>query len=131
MNRISAVVTAIESVDTITVVDFDASGTPMRMMALEMTERVEVGSKVLLGVKASGVILAKAFGGSLSISNRLDAVVESVKNGRLVSSVKVRFGEARMESIITRESSERMGLQPGDRLTVLIKASDLSVLELQ
>ena len=131
MNRISAVVTAIESVDTITVVDFDASGTPMRMMALEMTERVEVGSKVLLGVKASGVILAKAFGGSLSISNRLDAVVESVKNGRLVSSVKVRFGEARMESIITRESSERMGLQPGDRLTVLIKASDLSILELQ
>jgi molybdate transport system regulatory protein len=130
VNRIPAVVTAVESLDTITIVSFEALGTPMRMMALEMPETVEIGSRVMLGVKASGVILAKAFSGTLSISNRLDATVESVKNGSLVSSITVRFGEVRMESIVTRESSERMGLQPGDGVTALIKASELSVLEL-
>jgi molybdopterin-binding protein len=130
VNRIPAVVTAIESVDTITIVSFEASGMPMRMMALEMPQTVEVGARVVLGVKASGVILAKAFSGTLSISNRLEATVESVKNGSLVSSVKVRFGESRMESIVTRESSERMALQPGDPVTAMIKASDLSILEL-
>ena len=131
MNRIPAVVTAVESVDGITIVSFQTEGTPMRMMALEMAERVAVGMGVILGVRASGIALATSLGGNLSISNRLDVTVASVTNGELLSSVKVRFGSEVMESIITRESSLRMALQPGDRVTALIKSSDLSILELQ
>lgn len=131
MNRIPAVVTAVESVDGITIVSFEAEGTPMRMMALEMAERVTVGMGVILGVRASGIALATSLEGNLSISNRLDVTVASVTNGQLLSSVKVRFGAEVMESIITRESSQRMALQPGDRVTALIKSSDLSILELQ
>jgi len=131
VNRIPAVVTAVESVDGITIVSFEAEGTPMRMMALEMAERVTVGMGVILGVRASGIALATSLEGNLSISNRLDVTVASVTNGQLLSSVKVRFGAEVMESIITRESSQRMALQPGDRVTALIKSSDLSILELQ
>jgi len=129
MNRISAKVTAIESVESVSIVAFEAAGQPMRMMSLELDGTLAPGAAVTLGVKASSIALAKAFEGELSISNRLEMTVESVTEGQLLCSVKLRFGEALLESIITRESAQRLHLQVGDTVTALIKASDVSILE--
>ena len=131
MNRIGATVKSVESVDNITIVSFEAAGQPMRMMALALNAPLQPGSRVTLGVKASHVSLAKDLGGMLSISNRLNVTVEKVDNGALLCSVKVRLGETLIESIITRESSERMNLRAGDRVTTLIKASELSILSIE
>ena len=129
MNRLEATVTAIECVDDITVIAFDAASMPMRMMALGLTAPLEVGSKVLLGVKASNISLAKGLKGMLSTSNQLDATIEAIKNGTLLCSVKLSIGPFLLESIITRASSERMQLQQGDTVTALIKSSELSIVE--
>jgi molybdopterin-binding protein len=130
VNRISAAVTAVESVENIMSVSFDASGQPMRMMALELNRALQPGVKVVLGVKASNIALAKELGGSVSIANRLDTVIERVTEGALLCSVKLRLEGETIESIISRESYDRMDLRPGDRVTALIKASELSILEL-
>ncbi|MDA3947309.1 MAG: TOBE domain-containing protein [Helicobacteraceae bacterium] len=131
MNKMNAVITAIESFEGITIVSFESASQPMRMMALELDETLQVGSKVLLGAKASNIALAKGALEMLSISNCLDTVVDSVENGVLLSSVKLRFGESLLISVITRDSSKRINLQPGDHVTALIKASELSVLEIK
>jgi len=130
VNRIGAYVTKIERTGNITVVTFDASGQPMRMMALGLNTPIAVGAHVILGAKASHVALAKRLEGDLSISNRLDAVIETVETGALLCSVMLRVGPTLIESIITRESAERMGLQTGDTVKALIKASDLSIMEI-
>ncbi len=129
MNRIEAEITAVETHEGITIVSFEAVGQPLRMMALELDGTLRVGSKVVLGAKASNIALAKGAVEMLSISNCLDTVVESVEKGVLLCSVKLRFGDARLISVITRDSCKRIDIQPGDRLTALIKASELSVLE--
>lgn len=129
MNRIEASVTAIEQHDNISIVSFEADGQPMRMMALDLTLPVEVGSRVILGFKASHVALGRGVAGEISLSNRLDAVIESVETGALLGSVMLRVGPALIESIITRESAERMHLKAGDAITAFIKASDLSVMD--
>ena len=128
MNRIEARITTIERHDNITIVSFDAGGQPMRMMALGLTLPVEAGTHVILGAKASHVALSKYLYGDISISNRLDARIESVETGALLCSVMLRVGPALIESIITRESAEKMELRPGDEVTALIKASDLSII---
>ncbi|UFS61850.1 TOBE domain-containing protein [Sulfurimonas sp. HSL-3221] len=130
MNRIEAYITSIERRDNITIVSFDAGGAPMRMMALGLAIPIAVGTRVILGAKASHVALAKKLEGHLSISNRLEAVIETVETGALLCSVTLRVGPARMESIITRDSAETMALHQGDSVTALIKASDLSILEI-
>ena len=127
MNRIEARITHIEQTDNITILSFDAQGRAMRMMALGLNLPVRNGTAVILGFKASHVALAKALNGSLSISNRLDAVIESVETGALLCSVRLRVGLTSIESIITRESAEHMGLRAGDSVTALIKASDVSI----
>jgi molybdopterin-binding protein len=129
MNRIAAVITAIDSFDGINIVSFVADSQPMRMMALELNKRLQVGSKVILGVKASNIALAGGLKGVLSISNQLKVKIERVDNGELLSSVKFRFAGSLIESIITRDSSMRMNLRPGDEVVALIKSSELSILE--
>ena len=128
MNRINAIVTAIESFENITIVSFQASGQPMRMMALELNSSLGIGSKVTLGVKASHIALAKETNGKLSISNQLKATIESIENGKLLSSVKLSFGNHFLESIITRISAKEMDLRTGERVIALIKSSELSIL---
>ncbi len=129
MNRIAATITAIESFDGINVVSFEADGQPMRMMALELNETLRVGSKVILGIKASNIAIASELKGVLSISNQLKVDIEQVNNGELLSSIKFRFAGSLIESIITRDSSQCMNLCPGDEVVALIKSSELSVLE--
>ncbi len=131
MNRIDAVVTTIDSFENITIVSFEAASQPMRMMALELDKSLVVGSKVTLGVKASNIALAREFSGILSISNQLKVTIESINNGKLLSSIKFSFAGSLIESIITRESVLRMNLQTGTNIIALIKSSELSILEIR
>lgn len=130
MNQISAKVTKIETFENITIVSFLAFGESLKMMSLEMSKNLQIGSIVTLGVKASSVSLAKNLESALSISNQLRVSIQEVNNGTLLASVKLRFGEAFLESIITLESSKRLGLVKNETLIALIKSSDLSILEI-
>jgi molybdopterin-binding protein len=103
----------------------------MKMMALELSDALAVGSSVVLGIKASSIAIATALEGQLSISNRLESRVESLIKGKLLCSIKLRFGTTLLESVITSESAERLRLQPGDKVTALIKASELSIVGAQ
>lgn len=130
MNTIKATVSTIERLENLTAVTFDASGQTMRMVGLEQEERLNPGSRVLLGIKATNIALAKALNGRISISNRLECSVEAIEIGEILCRVRLAFSQTHIESIITKESALYLGLQTGDRVTALIKASELSIAEL-
>ena len=129
MNKISAIVSRVESFENISIVCFTSCNQQLKMMSLELSEDIQIGVSVLLGVKASNISIAKDFSGSLSISNQLSTTLVSLNNGNLLTSVKLNFGDAILESIITLESSKRLNLQENDTVVALIKSSDLSILE--
>jgi len=129
MNRIQAQVTAIKSEQNITIVTFYAAEEVMRMMALELDSKIVVGTKVVLGVKATSITLAKGLSGEVSSSNQLKVYVDRIVTGALLCSVRFSFAGTSLESVITRASAERMSLKEGDAITALVKSSDLSLLE--
>ncbi|MBU1642990.1 TOBE domain-containing protein [bacterium] len=129
MNRLSATITDIKSVDSINVVSFDVAKRTMKMMSLELNEALVVGSKVLLGAKATNIALAKEANPMLSISNQLDVTIARIDMGALLCSVKFDFGGHLLESIITRDSALKMQLTVGDTIVALIKSSELSIVE--
>jgi molybdopterin-binding protein len=129
MNRLSATITDIKSVDSINVVSFDVAKRTMKMMSLELNEALVVGSKVLLGAKATNIALAKEANPMLSISNQLDVTIARIDMGALLCSVKFDFDGHLLESIITRDSALKMQLTVGDTIVALIKSSELSIVE--
>ncbi len=131
MNTLEAKVSKIESIDGVSIVSFVTLDVELRMMSLGLNTPIEVGSEVLLGVKASSIALAKNLHGILSISNQLQCRIDSLEEGSLLWSVKLLFGEFRLESIVTKSSAVKMGLKGGDEVVALIKSSELSILEVK
>ena len=129
MNKIAARITDIQSADAINIVSFDAAGQSMQMMALELNEQLAVGSKVLVGAKATNIALAKEEQEMISISNQLDVTIAGITMGALLCSVAFDFAGQVWESVITRESALRMQLDVGDKIVALIKSSELSIVE--
>ena len=63
----------------------------------------------------------------LSARNQLRGTVLSVKLGAVMSEVVVDVGGQEVVAAITRTSVERLGIQEGAEVTVVIKATDVMI----
>ena len=123
-------ITKIQSVENLNIVNFDFCSQALSMMSLDLNDKLKIGSKVILTTKPTHIAIAKEFNGNISYSNQLKAKITEIKNGELLSSIKLSTGDAACESIITKNSSVRMNLQVDDTVTLFIKASELSIKEI-
>ncbi len=64
----------------------------------------------------------------ISARNHLRGTVEEVVLGTVTAKVSVRVGDNLIESVITRQSVEEMGIQVGDTVTALIKSTEVMLM---
>lgn len=127
MNRLNAIVKSIDKIESLNIVSFDFDGIELKMMSLELDEKIKSGTKVLLTVKPTHVTFAKNFEGHISITNQFKARIIDIKLGKLLSSAVFKTKNASIESVFTTTSLKRMNLQMNDEFLIMIKASDLSI----
>jgi len=63
----------------------------------------------------------------LSARNQLKGTVKSTKLGTIMAEVLVDIGGQEVVATITRTSVERLGLQAGDQVTVVIKSTEVLI----
>jgi molybdopterin-binding protein len=63
----------------------------------------------------------------LSARNQLPGVVEAVYLGDIMAHVTVKVGENLVESVITRQSAEELGLKKGDSVRVVVKSTEVMI----
>ena len=129
MSQLVATIKKINSIDNLNIVEFDFHGLTLKMMSLDLNADVQVGKKVKLSVKPTNISIAKNLIGEISLSNQIVATIENLENGQLLSSISLKVHNTILESIITVDSSKRMNLQIGEKVTILIKASNLYIAE--
>lgn len=129
MSKFIATIKKIQSIDNLNIVEFEFDGLTLKMMSLDLNDDVKIGKKVKLSVKPSNISIAKNLTGEISLSNKIVATIQSLENGQLLTSVILKINDTILESIITVDSSKRMNLQIGEVVTILIKASNLSIEE--
>jgi molybdopterin-binding protein len=64
----------------------------------------------------------------ISARNQLRGKVESIVLGVVTAKVAVRVGENLIESVITRQSVEDLGIQVGDEVTAVIKSTEIMLM---
>ena len=64
---------------------------------------------------------------ALSARNQLSGTVEELEIGDIMAHVAVKVGENLIESIITRNSAQELGLKKGDKVKVVIKSTEVMV----
>jgi molybdopterin-binding protein len=63
----------------------------------------------------------------LSARNQFQGTVKSVKLGNVMAEVIVSVGNLEFVSAITRTSAEHLGLKPGDRVSAIIKSTEVLI----
>ncbi|QKF80577.1 TOBE domain-containing protein [Halarcobacter ebronensis] len=129
MNKIVATISKIHNIENLNIVEFESEGMKLKMMSLDLKENTKVGQSVFLTVKPTHIAVAKNLSGDLSYSNQIESKVFKMDEGELLSVIYAKASEIELQSIITTDSAKRMNIKIGDKLTLLIKASDLSILE--
>ncbi len=62
---------------------------------------------------------------ALSARNHLPGTIDDIHIGDVMAHVTLRVGENIVDSVITRRSAEEMGLKKGDRVTAVVKATEV------
>lgn len=63
----------------------------------------------------------------LSARNQLPGKVKEIQIGDVMAHVVVRVGNNLIESVITRNSAEELGLKKGDAVKVVIKSTEVMI----
>ncbi len=65
----------------------------------------------------------------ISGQNKLPGEIIALKKGEIECQVTIKVGENRVVSVITRDSADEMGLQVGDKVVALIKATEVMLIK--
>lgn len=132
MNILPATITKITSADSILLLDVEVEGTAMSALLTEnpySASWLKEGNQVSVVFKETEVSLMKDFSGMISLRNRLPCRVTAVEKGKLIGIVHLLFKNRHLVSAITTRSIEGMNIQPGDEVTAMIKANEVSVVK--
>jgi molybdopterin-binding protein len=64
----------------------------------------------------------------LSTRNRLPGTIVEMVKGEAATKVSLQVGDDHVVALITTESAEELGLEVGQRVTALVKATDMMIL---
>jgi len=120
-------VKSIQNKDSLNIVEFDFNTIIFKMMSLDLSSDLKVGTKVELIVKPTNIAISKNYIEDISLSNQALAKIIDIKNGELLSSITLKLKDTTLESIITKSSSQKLNLKKDEEINILIKASDISI----
>jgi molybdopterin-binding protein len=63
----------------------------------------------------------------ISARNQLTGTVQSVKTGAVMAEIVVNIDAGTIAAVITDSSREHLNLQDGDKVTVIIKATEVMI----
>lgn len=134
MNSLRGRIISIESNDHVSLVDVDVMGDTFTATLLETPEDapyLRLGNAVDVLFKETEVSLAKGLSGLISLRNRVKTTVKLVRSGVILSEVVMDYRGNTISSIITTRSIARMAIKAGDQVEALVKANEVTLLELE
>jgi molybdopterin-binding protein len=64
---------------------------------------------------------------AISARNQLAGTIQDIQVGDIMAHVVVKVGDNLIESVITRNSAEELGLKKGDSVKVVVKSTEVMI----
>jgi len=64
---------------------------------------------------------------ALSARNQLPGTIQDIQIGDIMAHVVVKVGDHLIESVITRNSAQDLGLKKGDKVRVVVKSTEVMI----
>ncbi|MGD9969125.1 MAG: molybdopterin-binding protein [Sulfuricurvum sp.] len=131
MNTFTAKVEDIRCDEFFSCITVMANDTHLKLLKTETPKWLRIGDEVECRVQEAAIAICKgAKEGSVSIENHLSGELQHFRKGVVLSEVSVDTPCGKLNSLITTDAFDRMGLCEGCEVTLLLKAVDISLLPL-
>ena len=107
-----------------------ASGATLKATVTVDSEKalgLAVGGSAVFLIKASNVLIAKNETMKMSATNQLLGTITAIKDGAVNSEVDIDVDGTAVSAIVTKPSVENLALKVGDKVTAIIKATQVIV----
>lgn len=131
MNQLEGTIQEVKTAGNLSVITILAQDTELTAVVLENPRDnvyLKPGNRILALFKETEVSIGKDLSGELSIRNRFLGPVAWIEKGELLSKIGVQFGDMVLQSVITTRSCDQLGIQPGDRVTALVKSNEIMLM---
>lgn len=127
MNKIPAVVEAIEKTDIVTYIHVKAGETDMRLIKHKCPSWLSAGDKVYCTFQEGAVCVSKECPGKVSIENRLPATLKGVRRNASLCELTFENELGDIVSLITTQAFDELGLEVGCEATMLLRGVDINI----
>jgi molybdopterin-binding protein len=124
MNKIKAELINIENKNSINLLTFKSVNEIIKVIMLEMN--FEIKNEVFLFFKPTMVSLSKEKCKS-TIENNLAAIIKNIEIGEIFTNIYCNFNNEEIEVLILKESFEKLNINIGDKVFLMIRASEIGV----
>jgi len=141
LNKLLARIAHIESSGHISLVELrvappggEATGDLFSCVVIETPETapyLRPGNTVYLIFKETEVSIGKNLSGQLSLRNQLPCVIKGLRKGAILTEICLDYRGIEIGAIITTRSAEKLDLKTGDAVTGLIKANEVSIMDME
>ena len=132
MNQLTGKIISIESSATMSIFDIDVDGDILSAVVVETPQTaayLKIGERVTLAFKETEVAIAKNLTGMISLRNRVKATIQNIQTEKILTKITLQSKTAKVTSIISTRSSQRMNLKIGDEIEWLVKTNEMSVIK--
>ena len=132
MNSLKGTISTIKNNDGISLISVNLDTTVFHVLIIETKDEATylgVGNTVKLIFKETETILTKTDRNSTSIPNTMAGQVLAVQEGAILCKITIDVAVAKITAVITRMMQDQLQFKIGDRVTALIKASEIMLSE--
>lgn len=130
MNILKGNITSIKGSESLSLVKIAVGSTIFTSIIIDTPESetyFKTGNSVKVYFKETEVIIAKNEPLNISIQNKIICIIDSIRNGEILSELQLSFGEFTIKSIITTNAVKILNLKNGDTVLALIKTNEVSL----
>jgi len=125
MNKIAAVVSAIEHTDIVTYITLECNETSVRLIKTKTPVWLGVGEKVFFTFQEASVCVSKECPGKVSIENRVPGTLKRIRSKDSLCELTFESDIGRVVSLITEKACTELGLEEGCTATMLLRGVDI------
>jgi len=128
MNKLKGIIISVEVCDSLSLVTVQCEDAFFSVIIIETPQTVDylIKNKAInILFKETEVILASDETHKISIENVFPCKITDIKKGKLLSSIRLLYYENELTSIITSQSLEKLKLEPGMKITAMVKTNEI------
>ena len=125
MNKLKAKIVSQKYSHGLSRVEALCGGYLFRLLIFAQNNSQQETDETYLLIKESEVAISKSKHSDISISNQIECRIKTIAQGEMLCEIGLEFDSQTLTSIITAESTQRLGLSIGDTVFALIKANEI------